>query len=206
MIYDWRTNTERRLPNIPNGVRITYPLTAGAVLLPLTPENNYTPEMLICGGSTAVDSELTVKTLSTQRLSSTQCVRMVLTEQGIAGGWIVEQMPEARIMMDMMLLPGGGECLFLSLNITQSLLTSILPDVLLVNGAKTGTAGYANVPNRVGQSNADNPDYRATLYKPNAPAGQRFSSAGIPASRIPRMYHSTATLLVSVKQISMILG
>jgi hypothetical protein len=38
MIYNWVDNTERRLPNLPNGVRVNYPWSAGAVLLPLTPE------------------------------------------------------------------------------------------------------------------------------------------------------------------------
>jgi hypothetical protein len=32
------------------------------------------------------------------------------------------------------------------------------------------------------------------LYKPNAPVGQRFSSDGMPTSKIPRLYHSVATL------------
>ena len=38
MIYNWVDNTETRLPNLPNGVRVNYPWSAGAVLLPLTPE------------------------------------------------------------------------------------------------------------------------------------------------------------------------
>jgi hypothetical protein len=51
VLLDWQTNTETRLPNFPNGQRVVYPLNAAAVLLPLTPENNYTPEVVICGGS-----------------------------------------------------------------------------------------------------------------------------------------------------------
>ena len=38
MIYNWVDNTETRLPDFPNGVRVNYPWSAGAVLLPLTPE------------------------------------------------------------------------------------------------------------------------------------------------------------------------
>jgi hypothetical protein len=34
-------------------------------------------------------------------------VRMVLNEAGIAKGWIIEQMPEGRIMVDMILTPDG---------------------------------------------------------------------------------------------------
>jgi hypothetical protein len=123
MIYDWRTNTERRLPNIPNGVRVTYPMTGSALLLPLTPENDYTPEVLICGGSTASDRDQTGNSLSSQIPASSQCSRMVLTERGIAEGWKVEQMPEARMMPDMVLMPGGGE----SISATERL-QSILND------------------------------------------------------------------------------
>ena len=38
MIYNWNDNTEYRLPKFPNGVRINYPWSAGAILLPLTPD------------------------------------------------------------------------------------------------------------------------------------------------------------------------
>ena len=38
MTYDWINDIEMRLPDLPNGVRVNYPWSAGAVLLPLTPE------------------------------------------------------------------------------------------------------------------------------------------------------------------------
>ncbi|KAG9125192.1 hypothetical protein FRC07_008614 [Ceratobasidium sp. 392] len=74
---------------------------------------------------------------------------------------------------------------------------TILPDgkILILNGAKTGTAGYGNVPDQIGQSNADNPAFTPLLYDPAAPAGSRFSSAGMPTSTFARLYHSVATLL-----------
>lgn len=40
-IDDWQNNVEQRLPNLP--WRVNYPWSAAAALLPLTPENNYTP-------------------------------------------------------------------------------------------------------------------------------------------------------------------
>ena len=46
----------------------------------------------------------------------------------------------------------------------------------------------------IGQSNADNPAFTPVIYDPTAAAGSRFTSAGIPASAIARLYHSTATL------------
>jgi hypothetical protein len=54
---------------------------------------------------------------------------MVLSTAGIAAGWQVERMPQARIMVDMILLPDGR--------------------VMLVNGAQTGVAGYGNVRSQI---------------------------------------------------------
>ena len=176
MIYDWQSNTERRLPQIPNGVRVTYPMTGTGLLLPLVPENNYAPEILLCGGSTVDDTKPGYE-ISSQDPASAQCSRMSLTDDGIAAGWQVEQMPEARTMPDAVILPTGK--------------------ILIVNGAGTGISGYGNVVNQVGASNADNPVYTPVLYDPVAPLGQRFSSAGLPASNIPRLYHSVATLTPS---------
>ncbi|KAF5372468.1 hypothetical protein D9758_005209 [Tetrapyrgos nigripes] len=110
MIFNWKTNKHiQSLPGIPNGVQISSPLSAGATLLPLTPENNYTPEILICGGSMLDDNELLFSqgVLSSQSPASDQCVRMVLNDEGIAVGWQVEHMPEPRIMAELILLPDG---------------------------------------------------------------------------------------------------
>jgi hypothetical protein len=102
----------------------SYPLSGSAVLLPLTPENNYTPEVLICGGTTILDTA-DPSTLSSQIPASAQCSRLLLTAAGIAAGWKVEHMPQARVMPDMVLLPDGR--------------------VVIVNGAQTGFGAYANV-------------------------------------------------------------
>jgi hypothetical protein len=173
MIYDWKSNIERYLPKIPNGVRVTYPMAGTAVLLPLSPNNNYTPEILICGGSNIDDSKPGYQ-ISSQNPASSQCSRMVLDEAGIQAGWGIEQMPQARIMPDAVLLPTGK--------------------VLIVNGGATGISGYGNVVNQVGASNADNPVLTPVIYDPMAPSGQRFASEGLPSSSIPRLYHSVATL------------
>lgn len=173
MIYDWKNNKEYRLPQIPNGVRVTYPMTGTGLLLPLSPENNYQPEIILCGGSN-IDDQLAGYTISSQDPASAQCSRMVLTDEGIASGWKIEMMPEARTMPDAVLLPTG--------------------EVLIVNGARSGISGYGNVLNQVGASNADNPLLTPVLYNPVAVSGQRFSAAGLPTSQIPRLYHSVATL------------
>jgi len=174
MIYDWRENTEQRLPSLPNGVRVTYPMTGVGLLLPLSPENDYIPEVLICGGST-LDDKAPPQQLSSQDSASAQCARMVLTKQGISRGWQVEQMPEPRVMPDAVILPTG--------------------EIVIVNGAKSGVAGYQNVKQQVGQSNADNPAFTPVIYDPHASGGKRFYRGDyMPTSSIPRLYHSVATL------------
>lgn len=72
----------------------------------------------------------------------------------------------------------------------------LMPDgtVLLINGASSGVAGYGNVKNRIGASNARAPTYRPALWDPLAPSHARFST-NFPKSKIERMYHSSATLL-----------
>ena len=173
MLYDWKKNTEERLPRIPNGMRVTYPMTGTGLLLPLVPENDYAPEVLICGGSTLDDTRPGYE-LSAQDPASDQCVRMLLTEDGIRRGWQVEKMPYARTMPDAVLLATGA--------------------VVILNGAGSGISGYGNVRHQVGTSNADNPVLTPVLYDPAAPVGERFSTEGLPESSIPRMYHSVATL------------
>ncbi|KAJ7905128.1 glyoxal oxidase N-terminus-domain-containing protein [Mycena leptocephala] len=177
MLLDWQTNTETRLPNFPNGQRVVYPLNAAAVLLPLTPENNYTPEVVICGGSQISDQTESQDLDAQHDYASAQCSRMVLNDAGISAGWQIEWMPHPRLMSEGTLLPDGK--------------------VLIINGCRTGTAGYDNLQNRIGNSNADHPNYTPILYDPSAPVGSRFSQDGLPTSNIPRMYHSVATLLPS---------
>jgi hypothetical protein len=87
-------------------VSTSSPFSAGHVLLPLSPSNNYTPEIMICGGSTVSD-KVSASSISSQAATSSQCIRMVLNAAGIAAGWKVEQMPQGRIMVDMILLPDG---------------------------------------------------------------------------------------------------
>lgn len=63
---------------------------------------------------------------------------------------------------------------------------TLLPDghVLLINGGSSGTAAW-----ELGREPVFNPD----IYHPDKPVGSRFEVQN--ANTIPRMYHSTATLL-----------
>jgi hypothetical protein len=116
ILYNWKTNTEVALPPFPSGVRVTYPFTGSGILLPLSHQNGYTPEVLVCGG-TNLDDRLPVTSLRVSDPASSQCARMVLTTSGIKEGWKTEQMPSPRIMPDLIMMPDGK--------------------ILIVNGAKT---------------------------------------------------------------------
>jgi hypothetical protein len=77
----------------------------------------------------------------------------------------------------------------------------ILPDLttLVINGARYGTAGYGDRGlvswMTAGSSYAESPTLTPVIYDPKRPVGKRWSSDGLSASTIPRMYHSTAVLL-----------
>ena len=172
IIYNIETNTETPLPDIPNGIRVTNPIDGSAILLPLSPPD-FTPEVLVCGGSTA-DTSLPSTSLSSQQPASSQCSRITLTPEGIKAGWQVEHMLEPRIMPELVHLPNG--------------------QVLIINGGKTGFAALNSVANPVGSSNADHPVLTPSLYTPDAPLGKRISNAGMPTTNIPRMYHSSVSL------------
>lgn len=119
MIYDWKKNTEQRLGEFPAGAVVTYPSSAPNTLLPLTIANNWTPEVLICGvANPGIDLDGNPATLSSRTVNSKACFRMVLTAAGIKKGWVVENMPEPRMMGDAILTPDGK--------------------VFLVNGARSG--------------------------------------------------------------------
>ncbi|TFL02807.1 glyoxal oxidase precursor [Pterulicium gracile] len=173
MIYDMENDTEQALPDLPNGVRVTNPFDGTAVLLPLSPPH-YTPEVFVCGGS-HVSDKIPPAQLTKQDPASDQCSRLVLTKEGIKRGWQVEKMLEGRMIPEMILLPNG--------------------QVTIVSGAKTGYPAIGSVIGAIADgSNADHPAFTPALYTPDAPRGKRFTNRGMPTSKIPRLYHSTATL------------
>ncbi|KAG0308791.1 hypothetical protein BGZ98_006838 [Dissophora globulifera] len=85
----------KELPDIPGAPR-NYPLTAGSVLLPLTPENDFEPEILVCGGATE---------FSTQAKGVESCGRIKPMAKNPV--WEMEDMPYGRMMPDMAHLADG---------------------------------------------------------------------------------------------------
>ncbi|KAF7310082.1 hypothetical protein MIND_00381500 [Mycena indigotica] len=179
IIYNVDTKKETRLPDIPNGVKVSNPFDGSAQLLPLSPPN-YIPEVLVCGGSDT-DERIAPPELSSQTPASDQCSRIELSPAGIKRGWIVERMPERRILPEMLILPTG--------------------QIIIVNGAQTGYSAFSSflswIKDPVGNSNADHPNFTPTLYDPLAPVGKRMIKKGLPTTNIARMYHSTATVTPS---------
>ncbi|KAL3639097.1 hypothetical protein CASFOL_017004 [Castilleja foliolosa] len=149
----------RTYPDIPGGEPRSYPSTGSAVLLPL--KENVGAEVLVCGGSPkgayvkANNSKQFVGALNT-------CARIGINDSDPK--WAMETMPMGRVMGDMLLLPDGN--------------------VLIINGAGNGTAGWEN---------GGNPVLEPVVYKPNSPSGSRFDVQN--PSSIPRMYHSSTVLL-----------
>lgn len=171
-VLDYKTNTEYPLPAVPHAVR-TYPASAANVMLPLTVANNWTATVMYCGGSDLQPSQWRSGMALISVPASDSCIS--ITPQS-SNQWVEEDsLPEGRVMGNAILLPDGT--------------------FFVVNGANTGVAGYGNDTWVLEESYANNPIYSPLIYDPSRPSGQRWTRAGLKDSVVPRMYHSTATLL-----------
>ncbi|KAB5595241.1 Copper radical oxidase [Ceratobasidium theobromae] len=171
-VFDYKTNTEYELDDIPHAVR-TYPASGGSIMLPLTPANNWTATVLFCGGSDLQPDQWTQTWAIAAYPADATCVKMT---PDVSSKWVDDDsLPEGRSMGNLIALPNGK--------------------LFMVNGANLGVAGYGNVSWAIGQSFADQPVYKPLIYDPDAPAGSRWSRAGLGSSTIARMYHSSATIL-----------
>ncbi|KAK0648097.1 glyoxal oxidase N-terminus-domain-containing protein [Cercophora newfieldiana] len=181
--FDHINNVEQALPDIPHSFRV-YPASASHWLTPLTAENNYTHTINFCGGVTLTKDELVGSVDGPPKLdvlkvpADKSCTSIRPLDASPA--WTdFDWLPEGRIMGNAIILPD---------------LT-----ILVINGAGVGTAGYGVRGEAswmsAGSSYADSPTLTPVIYDPNRPKGKRWSSEGLSASTIPRMYHSTAILL-----------
>lgn len=172
VLLDYHTNTEYRLADMPHAVR-TYPASAGTAMLPLTPSNNWTATLVFCGGSNIASDKWVTNWDIAAHPASTSCVR--ITPDASGDYEEDDSLAQGRSMGNMILLPTG--------------------QIIYLNGAATGVAGYGNDSWAIGESYADNAILQPMLYEPNAPPGKRWSDGGFGQSTIARMYHSSATLL-----------
>lgn len=96
MIFDYNNNKiVKRLPDIPGNPR-TYPLTAGAVMLPLDPANDYNVEILICGGSDKMKNDAN---------ADATCGRINLGDEDPK--WEMDTFVHPRLMPDGVILADG---------------------------------------------------------------------------------------------------
>lgn len=157
VMYDFAGNKViREYPPLDGGPR-NYPSAGSSAMLAL--QGDYSAaEIVICGG--AQYGAFLERSVDTPAHGS--CGRILAT--GPDPVWEMEDMPFGRIMGDMVMLPNG--------------------DVLIINGAMSGTQGFEL---------ASNPCLYPVLYRPDQPVGLRFMTLN--PGTVPRLYHSTANLL-----------
>ncbi|XP_061362143.1 aldehyde oxidase GLOX-like [Gastrolobium bilobum] len=156
-----RNRVIKTFPRIQGKGSRNYPSSGSSVLLPLDHKDNFKKvEVMVCGGSATGAFKAATKGTFLEGLRS--CGRMVIT--GNKNKWDMEYMPNPRLLHDMIILPTGN--------------------ILIINGAKHGCAGY---------DNARNASLEPYLYSPKKRLGKRFTI--LKSTKIARMYHSSATLL-----------
>ena len=181
--FDHVNNVEQELPDIPHSFRV-YPASASHWLTPLTAENNYTHTVNFCGGVSLTKAELVSTVdgppaLDVLKVAADKSCTSLRPLDASPAWTDFEPLPEGRIMGSAIILPD---------------LT-----ILVINGARYGTAGYGVRGEAswmtAGASYAESPTLTPVIYNPKGPKGKRWSSDGLSASTIPRMYHSSALLL-----------
>ncbi|KAH9720539.1 hypothetical protein KPL70_006117 [Citrus sinensis] len=121
------------------------PSSGSSVLLCLDHSNNFRKvKVMVCGGAAAGAYRVAAQGRFLKGLSS--CGTMVLTRNKHV--WKMEHMPEPRLLNNMLILPTGH--------------------ILIINGAKRGSAGW---------NNAASLSFRPYLYKPRKTLGKVFINA-----------------------------
>ncbi|KAM0944603.1 putative galactose oxidase [Dioscorea sansibarensis] len=161
------TKVLREFPVLPGGSR-NYPASAISVLLPLDlnrqgrKSRTVSAEVLICGGAPHNAAKLASAKNRVFLPALRSCGRITATKPNPT--WRTELMPSPRVMGDVLILPNT--------------------DVLILNGARRGTAGWYW---------GTEPNFQPVLYHPRNRRNNRFRS--LTPSTIPRMYHSSSAVL-----------
>ncbi|CAK8544731.1 unnamed protein product [Lathyrus sativus] len=164
ILLDYKNNMiVKEFPEIPGGDPRNYPSSGSSVLLPLD-ENQATIEatVMICGGAPRGSFEAASKQ-NTFVKALTTCGFLKVTDSNPS--WVMEDMPMERVMADMLILPNG--------------------DVIIINGAGLGTAGWEN---------GRQPVLTPVIFRSSETELSKRYSVMSPAYR-PRLYHSSAVVL-----------
>ncbi|GAA5992539.1 hypothetical protein JCM5350_008272 [Sporobolomyces pararoseus] len=171
-LYDYNENLETRLPNITHAQR-PYPAGAGSLMLPMLPPD-YSQTIIFAGG---VNPEREDWNQNEWDIVDTPASSSVvgISPLGDAPTWQdYDDLPEGRTMGNLIQLPDQR--------------------VLLLNGAAQGSEGYGWDDFALNQSYAQGPRLSCRYFDSRAPVGSQWD-LDCGTSSIPRMYHSTATLL-----------
>ncbi|XP_024973370.1 aldehyde oxidase GLOX1-like [Cynara cardunculus var. scolymus] len=144
ILFDYsRNKVVKTFPMIPGGEPRNYPSTGSGVLLPLRIVQGTVSvvEVLVCGGAPKGAFVNAQNGKFNDALNT--CGRIRISDPNPQ--WVMETMPLARVMGDMLLLPNG--------------------DVLIINGGSSGTAGWEY---------GRNPVLNPVLYKPDCQPDVRF--------------------------------
>ncbi|KAI8025591.1 Aldehyde oxidase GLOX [Camellia lanceoleosa] len=142
----------REFPSITIDDPRNYPSSGSSVLLPIDENEPIEAEVMVCGGAPRGAFSRAKQGIFDATSHSCGCIKV--TDENPS--WAMEDMPMPRVISDMILLPTG--------------------DVVIINGAGSGTAGW-----EIGQ----NPVTRPVIYKPHGVEDIRFSVMS-PATR-PRI-------------------
>ncbi|KAB5590989.1 Copper radical oxidase [Ceratobasidium theobromae] len=189
ILWDHDQNIETKLPEMPGRVIRVYPASGAVAMKPLTPENNWTPDILFCGGSDMPEDawgNYSYPNINTWNYPASPDCHSIIPEptDGSSPTYVKDDdLPDGRTMGQFIILPDGT--------------------MLIINGAVNGTAGYAQATGETalyadmpwGMSLASGPLFKPVIYDPSKPSGKRWSDAGLGQSTIPRLYHSSALLL-----------
>ncbi|CAI9266904.1 unnamed protein product [Lactuca saligna] len=146
ILFDYaRNKVLKAYPEIPGGDPRNYPSTGSAVLLPMRIVQGKVAvvEVLVCGGAPK-GAFLNAENGRFDKALKT-CGRIQVSDPNPQ--WVMETMPLARVMGDMLLLPNG--------------------DVLIINGGSAGTAGWEY---------GRDPVLYPVIYKPDNPFEDRFEA------------------------------
>eukprot|EP00850_Spirogloea_muscicola_P024421 SM000793S22540 [mRNA] locus=s793:74:2083:- [translate_table: standard] len=147
----------------------SHPYTSAGAVLAIRPEANYTEQYMICGGGQALP------TGTTGIPPAQTCGTINLNDDNPQ--WVYEIMPGPKIMGTLVVLPTG--------------------QMVFTAGVKTGMAGYYLSANPSNQTYM----YDPTVPLPDLPANSSYPTTVSPRwsldaiSSIPRVYHSSVTML-----------